>query len=143
MYYTNDKRGVKMGKFHRLEVREGKGTFREVEGAAVVIVQGVETFVMQEKREGHPWRNEWVVRDRDTGMRASDSFLSKDAAIEDALKNFAEVGPIGYESLRDFHIHHYGRSPSAPEPEIRHIQEPQPPGDPETCAAFCRQPCGR
>ena len=27
------------------------------------------------------------------------------------------------------------------EPEIEIIQEPQPMGDPETCAAICRQPC--
>ena len=127
-----------MAKFHILEVREGKGTFREVEGQAVEI-EGVKAFVRNSRPQEHG--EDWTVSDVLVGLRFGGPKGTKAEAIVDAHVRLLKCGVKFFREMQEEYVEEYGRSPSASDPEIKIIQEPQPPGDPETCEAICANPC--
>lgn len=147
-----------MGKFHILEVRDGKGTFREVEGEAVVI-EGVQAFVRNSNTTG-ALLDCWTVSDVQTGMRISQVCGTEMGAIRNATQRLSGSGMAGFRVTQHRYEDNFGRSPSAPDIDIKDvihqvidrgawdlrdkiqvIQGPQPPGDPETGEAICRNPC--
>jgi len=109
-----------MEKFHILEVRGGKGTFREVEGEAARIGEWP-IFIKAGDADGDAY---FGAYDQVSGTRLSDLHDTKTEAIAVAAYRLSHYSSNDYERRREHFRLLYGRSPSAPEEEIEIIQEP-------------------
>lgn len=116
-------------KFHILEVRKGKPSFREVTGEAVEIGEGIQAFFMR------PLSGEWhCLYDVVSGARLTDVMDTDDAAILSARGYLKVCGVNFHKRRQEHHRILYG---SPPEIEIEIIQEPVDlvdPGEIETCS---------
>lgn len=124
-----------MAKFYILQVVEGKGTFREVEGVAVEIIR-IPAFTTNMGENISPF---WTVTELASGLRIGGPSGTPGEAITDAQVRVLKCGKGRMLELCEEYIADYGRSPSAPDPGI--IQEPQKSGEIETCEAYCKNPC--
>lgn len=115
-----------MAKFHILEVREGKETFREVEREAVQIGGIVPGFL------GHSYGNDFAaIFDATTGSRVSHYEDSHEEALEVSESWLAKNGILRWHDSQLAFSAKYGRPP---EPENEIVQDPQEPGELEAGA---------
>lgn len=114
-----------MARLHILEVRDGIPGFREVEGEAVDIGEGIQAFFMR------PPSGEWgVMYDVITGARLTEVHDTEWEAQEAAESWLAENGLLRWHDSQMAYVVKYDR-PS--ETEIEIIQEPRAPGELEVC----------
>jgi len=120
-----------MDRFHILQVTDGEGAFREVEGEEVNICEDATAFVTVEKTDVLEY---WNIYDMQTGANILGAG-SKAEAVRLATKKMESMGNDKYNDRARRLIELYGRSPSAPDIEV--IQEPKEPGEIKTCEADC------
>ena len=119
-----------MQKFHRMQIIDGVPTFLEVNGEAVEIAKEVQGFRLSADPD--------CFYDFQTGGRLWTIYDEGVEALERAQRLIKENGLLWWRGTQMAFSAKYGLPP---EPEIEIVQEPQPPGDPETCEAFCKDPC--
>lgn len=111
-------------KFHILEVRKGKPKFREVTGEAVEIGEGIQAFFIR------PPSGEWhCLYDVAAGARITDIYDTDIEARIVAEKWLSKNGVLRWHDSQMAYAAKYGRPPEV----IEIIQEPQSPGEIQTC----------
>ena len=117
-----------MAKFYRLQVIDGVADYQEVEGEAVDIGEDVQAFFVR------PPSGEWsCLYDVVSGARITDIEDTDGEAIVVAQDILEHCGLNGYKRCQEHFRILYG---GPPEPEIQIIQEPQLPGEIETCSRW-------